>query len=258
MVFIYKITNKINGKVYIGQTCKSIQYRWQRHQYSSSGCIRLRDAIVECGVDNFLVEEVEVCQNNIEAFDRECYWIEFYNSMNVGYNMRIGSLILDETRSKISEANKTWVRSEETRAKMSEAKKGRTLSQEHKDKIGESGKKRTASEETRAKISIAKKGRVVSQETRDKLSKINTGNVISEETRAKISQANMGKHSRPHKAGRVYANRVPVVAIGDGFGLFFDSIACASRALGLTSSGVSIACKNGGQCGGYKFQYIKD
>jgi group I intron endonuclease len=257
VVFIYKITNKINGKVYIGQTCKPIKHRWLRHQHSTSGCVRLRDAIAEYGVDSFLVEEVEVCQNSVDAMNRECYWIEFYDSMNIGYNMKMGSLILEETRKKISEANKTWVRTEETRAKMSNTKKGRTLSQEHKDKIGEAGKKRTASEETRAKMSIAKKGRVVSQETKDKLSKINTGNVISEETRAKISSSNKGKHSKPHKDDKAIPNRVPVMAIGDGFGLFFDSIAAAARQLGMHASNVSIACKTGSRCGGYEFQYIK-
>ncbi len=70
----------------------------------------------------------------------------------------------DETRHKLSEANKGKIRSEETRRKMSEAAKGNQYaldpSEETRRKIGDAAKGRTHSEETRRKIGEAAKGRI--------------------------------------------------------------------------------------------------
>lgn len=91
MSYIYKITNNINGKVYIGQTIGTIEKRFNEHKRDAiKGCqYSLHRAMRKYGIDNFSVEEIEQCLT--EALDdREQYWISFYDSYYQGYNMTIG------------------------------------------------------------------------------------------------------------------------------------------------------------------------
>lgn len=93
MPYIYKITNKINGKMYIGKTIFTVEQRWKEHQKDS----RRRDfekrplysAIKKYGIENFSIEEVEECPIEILS-EREKYWIEYYGSFKNGYNATIG------------------------------------------------------------------------------------------------------------------------------------------------------------------------
>lgn len=93
MPYIYKITNKINGKVYIGKTMFSIQKRWQEHLKDSKKQRYekrpLYNAINKYGEENFNVEQIEECEYNI-LNDRECFWIEYYGSFKNGYNATMG------------------------------------------------------------------------------------------------------------------------------------------------------------------------
>ena len=90
MIGIYKIENKINHKIYIGQS-QDIERRWSNH-ISSAGKMRYKmsQALGEFGVENFSFEVIEECP--IELLDeREIYWIKYYNSMDPnGYNMTEG------------------------------------------------------------------------------------------------------------------------------------------------------------------------
>jgi hypothetical protein len=99
----------------------------------------------------------------------------------------------EETRRKISEANKRENLSEETRRKMSKSQKGKILSDEHRLKISESIKGQKRSLETRRKMSDANKGRKVSEETRKKLSEAGKKENISEESRLKRSESQKNK-----------------------------------------------------------------
>lgn len=94
MGYIYKITNKINGKVYIGQTIRTIKTRWNEHvKYSyckgKSYFSILHCAIRKYGEDAFMVEEVEECPDTMLE-EREIYWIDKYNSIKEGYNIYPG------------------------------------------------------------------------------------------------------------------------------------------------------------------------
>lgn len=92
MGFIYKITNQINGKIYIGQTVQSIATRWKQHindAYAQQKCLHLCAAIVKYGEANFTVEEIEKCPLD-ELDQREIYWIKKYDSQNCGYNITAG------------------------------------------------------------------------------------------------------------------------------------------------------------------------
>ena len=98
MGYIYKITNKINQKVYIGKTLKNIQSRWKEHcrDYKKSRCETrpLYNAMNKYGIENFCIEELECCPDNI-IDEREKFWIKQYNSYigfvnSQGYNATLG------------------------------------------------------------------------------------------------------------------------------------------------------------------------
>ena len=100
----------------------------------------------------------------------------------------------EETKKKLSKANKGKHLSEETRKKVSEAMKGHTVSEETRKKIAEALKGKPRSEETRKKISEAMKGHTVSEETRKKVSEAHKGKSLSEEHKNKVSEATKGRH----------------------------------------------------------------
>ena len=88
-MYIYKITNKVNGKVYIGQSIRPIEQRFQRHINDSVNNIldtHFARAIRKYGKENFYIELVETCDNQTELNLREQYWIRKYDSINNGYN----------------------------------------------------------------------------------------------------------------------------------------------------------------------------
>lgn len=95
MGYIYKITNKVNGKVYIGQTSESVSQRWYEHKYSSERVgnkdyyYALHCAMRKYGCENFDVDVLEEADNDL-LNDREVYWIGFYDSYKLGYNMTLG------------------------------------------------------------------------------------------------------------------------------------------------------------------------
>lgn len=83
-MIIYKTTNNVNGKIYIGKDSKN------NPEYYGSGLLISR-AIIKYGKENFTKEIIEICtESNIN--DREIYWIEQYQSFNknIGYNIAMG------------------------------------------------------------------------------------------------------------------------------------------------------------------------
>lgn len=90
MPYIYKITNDINNKVYIGKTLSTIDKRWKEHQRDSQKrrCEQrpLYSAIRKYGIEHFHIEQIEETTfENIN--EREKYWIKYYNSYGRdGYN----------------------------------------------------------------------------------------------------------------------------------------------------------------------------
>ena len=80
MGYIYKITNQINQKVYIGLTSRSIEQRWQEHLRSVETLKEKRPlyrAIAKYGKDNFTIEQIEEVENDFLG-EREMYWIHYY------------------------------------------------------------------------------------------------------------------------------------------------------------------------------------
>lgn len=88
MAFIYKITNQINNKIYIGYTSNTIQQRFEEHWYGrNSDNSILHKAMIKYGKDAFKIEQVEEISEDI-WIEKEQYWIDFYNSkVPNGYNI---------------------------------------------------------------------------------------------------------------------------------------------------------------------------
>lgn len=86
---IYRITNKLNNKCYVGQSV-NIKKRWQYYRHGSKDNTPILFAIRKYGVDNFSFEIIEECTIEI-INDREKYWIEKLNSISpFGYNLSSG------------------------------------------------------------------------------------------------------------------------------------------------------------------------
>jgi group I intron endonuclease len=216
---IYLVTNKLNGKQYVGQTIVA------RNRVGHGNLVR--QAYKKHGYRNFTYEPIcaEIVDRPTLNF-MERFWISVMESQAPnGYNIENGGSSkgkvseetkeklrlavtgfkhTEETKRKISEASRNC--SAETRAKISAANKGRVVSDELKARIsaGNIGKKR--SEETRKRMSVAFTGRVTSEETKAKLrnvrhsaetkakiAKAMTGRVHSQETIEKIRLGNLGK-----------------------------------------------------------------
>ena len=91
MAYIYKITNKINNKIYICKKEFSIEKRWIEHIQDSKREYNLHRPLYRAfnkyGINNFTIETIEETDNPI---DREKYWIEYYGSFKDGYNATKG------------------------------------------------------------------------------------------------------------------------------------------------------------------------
>lgn len=93
MGYIYSITNKLNGKKYIGKTVGEIEKRWREHIRDSKKrrCEKrpLYSAMRKYGENNFFVEQIEEC-SDAKLSEREKYWIQKYNTYKNGYNATLG------------------------------------------------------------------------------------------------------------------------------------------------------------------------
>jgi len=85
---IYKITNKNNNKVYIGQTTQSFTLRWWQHiKWGVSDC-KFHKAMRESKVTDWTFEVIEVVKDKSKLDERESYYIKQFDSIKEGYNTR--------------------------------------------------------------------------------------------------------------------------------------------------------------------------
>lgn len=182
MYYIYKITNLVNGKTYIGQH----KYKKLNDYYMGSG-ILLYKAKKKYGKENF---EKEILYSSIQyketADDMEKFAIKKERALGKAeYNLADGGAGISGYHFHLSE---------ETKKKMSEYWKGKQFSEETKKRISDAKKGKHHSEEARKKMSESHKGK----------SSWNKGKKPSEETRRKMSEAKKGKHYKLVGEKRVY------------------------------------------------------
>lgn len=113
---IYKITNSVNNKVYIGLTTQGLIQRQREHLSRLNDCNRthkLYQAMRKYGADKFKFEEIFVCFNDKDLVEFETAFIKEYNSFNKGYNMTVGGEVIsqetkDKLRTKMLGRKLTW------------------------------------------------------------------------------------------------------------------------------------------------------
>jgi group I intron endonuclease len=100
-MYIYKITNIINGKIYIGKTIKTIEQRFQGHKNDSKTTKRslLYLAMRKHGIDNFIIEQLCKCSSIDQLNKAEILFIKRFKSTNrtIGYNVLLGGDGVDLT-----------------------------------------------------------------------------------------------------------------------------------------------------------------
>lgn len=90
-MYIYKITNTITGKTYIGQTTKTVPNRVSQHKKDSkNGTTYLANAIRKYGWDMFEVDVICECESKEKLDEMECYYIKQYKMTTGVYNLTNG------------------------------------------------------------------------------------------------------------------------------------------------------------------------
>jgi group I intron endonuclease len=114
-MIIYKATNTVNGKVYVGLTSMGLKKRKTKHLYEAKKKAynsAFHAAIRKNGVSKFLWEVIDKSDSMDDLYKKESYWISFFNSYKDGYNLtkggegNLGYKYTDEDKMKVSLANR--------------------------------------------------------------------------------------------------------------------------------------------------------
>lgn len=260
---IYKYTNLINGKVYIGQTCRGLESRARKDGCGYKGCPKFWNAIQKYGWCNFKGEILLENLSSEEACRLEEEYIRMYNSVENGYNVLYNSTTeySKHYRTNVSDSMKSSLKNiqrieklkvsmkgegnpfygkhhtEETKEKIRSKKIGKHLTEEHKKKISKNNTRpflgRKHKPESKEKMRNAHMGKHLTEEHKKKLSEVGKGRVIPEETRKRISNT--------HKKKGLY-NAKPVLCIETG--IMYRNMSEASRETGISRDRIRFSCKD--------------
>lgn len=192
IIGIYKITSP-SGNIYIGQSVDIINRKRQYNIVAKNNHQpKLYSSIKKYGFNAHSFDIIEICQRE-KLNEREIYWGEFYNVYSdKGMNLRQcgGSKgkHCQETKNRISVANKKAFQNPETREKCRIQNLGRKRTDETRKIQSESKKRLYASGYINPK-----KGKGISEETRRRLRDSHLGHKQSKETIAKIVSKNKGR-----------------------------------------------------------------
>lgn len=225
MTGIYKITNLINGKFYIGKATRIEKRRGQHFGEKARGHSKeFASEIKKYGRENFYFEVIETCSLE-ELCEKEAYYIR---TLKPQYNVvRRGEKRDDEFCRKVSEGAKKW---------------WANLSEETKQKIIDNN------------LTGPPVGHAVSEETREKIRKKLTGTKHSQETieKRKRAIAELRKNKPQTNAG----HRKKAGADIDGVTKEFESVKECAEFFGVKACTVSRALKRKGKVKGNKVWYV--
>lgn len=182
MFYVYTIFNKINGKIYVGET-NDWKARWSKHiSVAYSHKIKgyaIHAAIFKYGIESFEFSVLQELPTKQDVRNSEIYWIKYFQSKNrsFGYNLTyggdggLGTIHTEETKSSISKSHIGMKHTEKSKAKMS-------ISQ-----------KLVAPFKQRRFIGPLMKRKPISQKQKELLSKIKTGLKFTDEHKINMSKA---------------------------------------------------------------------
>lgn len=149
---VYKITNKITNKIYIGITNQGSGARYRHHWYEAriGEPAPIHKSMAKYGEDNFTLEVIDFAENAEELKEKEKYYIKFFNSRDrkIGYNLTdggdgtFGRKHSEETKEKLRQKALGRKASDEAKKRMSETHK-LNYSDEHRKAVAESNARRT-------------------------------------------------------------------------------------------------------------------
>lgn len=166
-MIIYKITNKLNAKCYIGQTV-NLSKRWSRH-CSSKEKSAISAAIKKYGKENFSIVTIGEYSNETDLNNAEDYFIDFHNSLAPnGYNRVTGQQknrvwskesLKKASDSKLGPKNPMFgiKKTEEQKLAISKRNIGKPKSEEHKQKLRLANIGKKATSEAKVNMSLAAK-----------------------------------------------------------------------------------------------------
>jgi group I intron endonuclease len=212
---IYVITNKVNGKQYVGQTIQAVAKRWRQHQKGQ--CRVLAYAIRKYGKDAFDVAVLDEVQTQDELDTRERFWIKRLCTMVPnGYNLDIGGRGVEqpsvETRLLMRLAHLGKKQTPEAVEKRVAPLRGRPRPKHVVAAMQEGRLAKPISIEGRQRMSVAHIGKSLSEEQcvnmkaaqtarRQQEKRAGGGPVFTEESRLKMRLAKLGRvHSEETKA----------------------------------------------------------
>lgn len=235
---IYKTTNLINGKFYIGKDAKN------RNSYLGSGKI-LKQAIEKYGIENFKKEILEVCSSLEELDERERFWIRELNAIEEGYNLTDGGTGGD-----------TWSNIDlETHWNTGKTpwNKGKVCSKQIREKISQS-KKQFFIEHPEKKVNS---GTFLSGQGHKEFGKKQDVERIKKRLNTLTSNGVYSKLKETMK-GNTYAKQRPVKQFDlDGnFINEYNSVTEAANAIGIARHRIYFVLQGKqNQTGGYTFEY---
>lgn len=191
---IYKITNKINGKVYIGQTVNRVKRRWQAHcSNRKENKSPLHLAIKKYDKENFAFEVIDVAETRESLNHKEHFWIGKLNTCSpCGYNLERGGnnnkIVSADTREKISRSLKlAFERDPELKIRCTRHSIGRKFTEEEKQRQSLAIKQSHEKDPTLAERKIAhQRGKSRSDAVKNKISEKLKGINHSEERKLAI------------------------------------------------------------------------
>lgn len=215
---IYRITNLVSGKCYIGQTTQDGWKRWYAHRYEARKAKPrwpIHKAIAKHGSDSFIFEIVDRCSDRRTLDGRECFWIAREGSLSPrGYNATAGGKGIsgfkmpEDACRRLGDRMRGRVVSKETGQRISASKRGKRMSDETRQRMARSRLGKRHAPEVCEKIGASHRGRKLTPDHVEKIRRCSASRRHSEAAKAKLR--------RPVRAGGIDFNSVSSAALAMG------------------------------------------